>query len=329
MPEPGGAMPRYVIFYDSFQEGMWFKALHPDLAGSVLKPFTEVPDGIKHTVLAYDRPDIVLADGDEPILVVERTVEVPSGHNVGQRFARLAAAAQHRIPTVYFGPYSAYKHGGATQGPRYMNLRLFMAIDDMNTIEDASVVTIRWPIDKDFEIIQTPEKDDRMREYLILFFRLYKSHGVPGMTSVLADQAFVAEQDAEEAHFIAREVANPDQYKVPPNSVEIGPPSAMACLKGVAHNLDPRVDVLVYNVGMRQIRSDPYTGMAILYAYLYSGGMRKEERKVKLVLWFPHISLETWRAASARTPHAKQIRLYRDVADGIVFVDKYVPSPDF
>ena len=45
-------------------------------------------------VLSYDRPDIILVDGDTPILVVEETVEVPSGHNVGQRFARIAAAAQ-------------------------------------------------------------------------------------------------------------------------------------------------------------------------------------------------------------------------------------------
>ena len=93
------------IYYDSIQEGHWFKKLHPKLDSAELHPFPSKGKGDVRLakVLAYDRPDIVLTDHDEPILVVERTVEVPSGHNVGQRFARLAAAAQMRVPCVYFG----------------------------------------------------------------------------------------------------------------------------------------------------------------------------------------------------------------------------------
>jgi len=117
------------ILYDSIQEGEWFKGLHPKLNNATMAPFPRNPNNEKIAkVLSYDRPDIVLIDNNSPILVLERTREVPSGHNVGQRFARLVAAAQMQVPSVYFGPYKAYKHGNDTAGPRYMNLRLFYAI---------------------------------------------------------------------------------------------------------------------------------------------------------------------------------------------------------
>ena len=110
----------FEIYYDDLQEGMWFKSLNPSFGEAVLHPITGASsvNPALAPVLQYDRPDIVLTDSGKPILVIERTVEVPSGHNVGQRFARLAAAAQAKIPLVYFGPYAAYKHGGETQGPR-------------------------------------------------------------------------------------------------------------------------------------------------------------------------------------------------------------------
>ena len=122
----------YGVFCDSLQEGMWFKNLHPDFANASLMVIPgsqreQKKYGIDR-VLQYDRPDIVLKDNNRVIFVLERTVEVPSGHNVGQRFGRLVASAKERIPVVYFGPYMAYKHGGDTAGPRYMNLRLFYSL---------------------------------------------------------------------------------------------------------------------------------------------------------------------------------------------------------
>jgi len=108
------------IYYDSLQEGTWFKSMHDDLKDARLIAINDIKSGTPVSkALEYDRPDIILADNGIPILVIERTIEVPTGHNVGQRFARLAAAAEAKIPLVYFGPYMARKHGGITSGPRY------------------------------------------------------------------------------------------------------------------------------------------------------------------------------------------------------------------
>ena len=53
------------------------------------------------------------------------------------------------MPVVYFGPYVARKHGGVTEGPRYMNLRLFYALDVLARINSTAVTTIDLAIDED------------------------------------------------------------------------------------------------------------------------------------------------------------------------------------
>jgi hypothetical protein len=314
-----------IIYYDSLQEGLWFQDLHPELAGSELRPFPPASGQTEplRSVLAFDRPDIILVDGTRPILVVERTVEVPSGHNVSQRFARLVAAAQRGVPVVYFGPYAAYKHGGATQGPRYMNLRLFFALDELARIEKTAITIINWPIDTDFEVIQTPSiRDARMKEYMDLFFTLYKRHRLPGMLPQIMASSFERRQEEERQRFIATQVQKPEQYNVPPPSVVLGPTCVIAEL--ARHNPTElsHEETVFYGVGMRYIRSDPYTGTALLYAYLYCGGLGTRSRN--LVLHFPHITKEMWIKAS-RT-NRKDTRLFKLAADGIVFADGYLPK---
>jgi hypothetical protein len=125
-------MSDFTILYDEPQESAWFRALHTDFQTAKERSITSAQSlPAVRDVLKYDRPDIILLDGDHPILAIEETVEVPSGHNVGQRFVRVAAAAEAGIPFLYFSPYAANKHRGETAGPRYMNVRLFHAIDVM------------------------------------------------------------------------------------------------------------------------------------------------------------------------------------------------------
>lgn len=316
------------IYYDSYNEGVWFKNLHPRLSGAVLYPFpapAATPPQLGR-VLGYDRPDIFLVDSGTPILVIERTIEVPSGHNVGQRFARLVAAAENRVPVVYFGPYSAYKHGGATAGPRYMNLRLFFALERMAEIEQTAVVTIRWPVDVSFEILQTPKKDERMRRFMALFFELYDKHGLEGINEPLMASQFEREQEAERQAFIQAEVVRPDEYEGPPPSVQIIPANRLP--PGIKLTVEQRAltESVLYSVGMTYIRSDPYTGMAMLYAYLYCGGLAQRTRN--LFLLFPNITTEEWSRTATRTPNAKHIRLYKIAADGILFADGYLTKEE-
>jgi hypothetical protein len=311
------------IYYDSLQEGMWFRDLHNSLTNVPLEPFPSInAPPLIAAALIYDRPDVILANDQlEPILILERTVEVPSGHNVGQRFARLVGAAKLRVPAVYFGPFKAMKHGGITRGPRYMNMRLFHAVDEMVRIEDTAITIINWPVDSRCEILQTPQRDIHIREYLDLFFRHYSVQGSNGIVNYLMQSNFEVERRHERQLFARNEIRNPNQYDIPPPSVEIVPTTILRARYNIDHSSLKFPETVLYNVGMTYVRSDPYTGSAMLYSYLYCGGIPTSTRN--LILQFPIISIAMWRAVG-NTGKRKDERLFRMVADGIQFSDGYV-----
>ena len=320
-----GVIDLFYIFCDSIQEGLWFKKLDPHLSEAEL---VTIPSNITdqrrygiESVLIYDRPDIILKEDNEIIFVLERTIEVPSGHNVGQRFGRLVAAARAHIPVAYFGPYAAYKHGADTAGPRYMNLRLFYSLANVARFYDTAVTTINWPVDEHYEVIKKPEKDVRICEYLKLFFSHYDVYGMNGINRFIANSTFQQGQTEEQQRFAATEVRNPEQYDLPPASVEIITYEAFARTYGeLPASLDSTRDVLVYHIGMNYIRSDPYTGMAALYYYLYTTA-----RNLTQILHFPNITSTQWRAQNSAS---KTYRMFKEFCNGILFSDGLVLQAD-
>lgn len=310
----------YEIFCDSLQEGLWFKRLNDCFSEAelVVIPNSQREQrlyGIEH-VLQYDRPDIILRDNGNVIFVLERTVEVPSGHNVGQRFGRLVAAAKERIPVVYFGPYMAYKHGGATAGPRYMNLRLFYSLKNVANYFNTAVTTINWPVDQNCEVLKTPLKDARLIEYLDLFMRYYNANGSLGLTEYIKESDFQAEQYIEQEMFAENEVQNPEQYDTPPDSVEIMPVAQFERRYARLLYRDTNIRYIeLYHVGMTYIRSDPYAGMAALYHYLYGSDA------VVQILHFPNIQFDEWCKLRKTT---KTYRMFKDFSYAILFNDQLV-----
>ena len=320
-------MPNFTIVYDEPQEAEWFRSLNSAFANARESTIADASrsSGIRQ-VLAYDRPDIVLLDDEIPILVVEETVEVPSGHNVGQRFARIAAAAEVGVPFLYFGPYVAMKHGGATAGPRYMNVRLFHALGAVERIKGSAVTTINWPVDENFEVRRDPAKDTDVKEYIATFLKIYSSHQKNNhLNKGILHSAFHNRMVAERELFVNTVVRNPEQYDAPPPSVDILTPLEFSERHSQQSGiLSEFYKLVIYKIGARSIRSDPYTGTAILYKYLYVS----EYPSRALVLWFPYITEAMWRKV-ATNANRKDVRLFRMAADAMLFADGLVPSIDF
>jgi len=304
------------FLYDEPQEAAWFRNLDPRLSNIPMARIGDTNESSKVSrVLSYDRPDIVLIDGEQPILSIEETIEVPSGHNVGQRFARLAAASEASVPALYFGPYVAKKHGGKTAGPRYVNLRLFKALDRMIEITGGAVITLNWPVDENFEIRRDPQKDKYVREFMKLFLDEYDVVGFNQINNSILGSSFFKQAIARRTEFIETSIRRKDDYEKPPNSVEILNRNDFYRRFQINSNCK---DILVYKVGMKKIRSDPYTGMAMLYDYLY---VKRKDRA--LALWFPEISSNDWKSA-AQNKKRKDIRLYLHSADIIIFSDGWM-----
>ena len=125
---------------------------------------------------------------------------------------------------------------------------------------------------------------------------------------------------ARAGHFARSSIRNPSQYDSPPDSVSILTPAEFRRRHGeIDDGLLGYAELVVYKIGMRKIRSDPYTGTSLMYRYLYV--LRDPKRA--LVLWFPEIEVSKWQEAVA-SGGRKDVRLYSVAADAILFSDKLV-----
>ena len=196
-----------------------------------------------------------------------------------------------------------------------MNLRLFYSLQNVSDIFNTSITTINWPVDRNYEVLKTPKKDIRMRQYMELLIDYYTQYGMNGLTEYIKNSQFQANQIIEQQFFAESEIRNPEQYDYPPESVQILTISRFErtyCqLPGRFKNNVDRV--VVYNVGMTYIRSDPYAGMAALYYYLYC-----EDRTAQILL-FPNISLAEWNELGRNT---KTYRMFKEFGDAILFQDR-------
>ena len=95
------------------------------------------------------------------MLVIEITSEVPTGHNVGQRFARLVRAIELGIPTIYYFPFDAKKHGQYSSVCN-LNIRLLAAAKKMYEIHNTPLLCVNWPTDKHGELITDGTENEVM-----------------------------------------------------------------------------------------------------------------------------------------------------------------------
>lgn len=314
-------MSNFLIIYDEPQEAFWFKSLNKIFHDAPIQSITEASRNPHvQDVLKYDRPDIILLYQGKPVLVIEETVEVPSGHNVGQRFPRLVAAAEHNVPVIYFGPYVARKHGGDTEGPRYMNLRLFYALENLSQVTGTAVATINWPVDEYCEIRKDKDKDNEIKEYIDAF--LFGLINYPNeINEYLLNSNIYNRLEREKEDFI-KALKRASGYDAPPDSLQILDINDFHRQYGVAQSFLPNIsEVVIYQIGSKNLRSDPYTGMAMLYHYLYI----ELHQNRSLILYFPKITIANWRALN---PITKTKRLFKHAADAIIFEDGFLKKQE-
>ena len=126
------------IYCDALQEGEWFKGISLNFRNAELLEINSRGSNPKliEEIIEYDRPDIILVIDKKIKIVLEKTEEVPTGHNVGQRFARIVKSAELRIPFIYFCPFVAMKHGKYANRC-FINARLFTAIENIRHSESS------------------------------------------------------------------------------------------------------------------------------------------------------------------------------------------------
>lgn len=308
----------YKVYYDAYQEARWFTKQVPllnDLPDSDLIPLNTVTNNPEIArMLRYDKPDIIVAQDDKVVLAFEKTTEVPTGHNVGQRFARIVCSAEERVPFVYFFPFVARKHGTYTS-VCWVNARLFDATRNLSKFHSIPILPVDWPVDTDYELIRDGTQDRFVSKVLTELFNNNFSLSTP----IIKEVYKTMEEKYNEA--VTR---HPSYADLPNTALIVRTGDYISGLKDrIPINLpdyfSSREKSLIYTIGMRYVRSDPYTGTQLIYDYAKCRkGPSKTDRDVNLVLYMPHITYEMWNKAS-RSLSRKDVKLFSIFSDAIQF----------
>jgi len=311
------------IYCDALQEGEWFKNLSPNFKDADILSIKDRGKNprIIDELIEYDRPDIILVIDGKVKLALEKTEEVPTGHNVGQRFARIVKSAEVSIPFIYFCPFVAMKHGKYANRC-FINARLFTAIQNMSKIHNVSILVMNWVTDADYELIRTGEED---REIKLLIKELFNKNFQFEKSEIINDLQRKMEEERK-----AR-IAMHSSYDEPPNTVKIIDTSNLIRdLKEKFGNFKiPKLfiknkETVFYTLGMTPEncrREDPFTGMQLVYDYYWCRtGPKITDRKRNLVLNIPLVDKKRWLSANPNEPHKKR-HLYYTIPDALVLKD--------
>lgn len=104
--------------------------LRPLVESDASRPreFHAIPTHIKQ-ILYLDAPDLIIELDGKPILALEISTEAGTGHNVFQRFGRLAAAVERRVPTFYIYPEAVFVRREASARYDRLNPLIFTALE--------------------------------------------------------------------------------------------------------------------------------------------------------------------------------------------------------
>ena len=110
--------------------------------------FHTMPDHIKQ-ILYLDAPDLIVELDSEPIFSIEVSTEAGTGHNVFQRFARLAASVENNVPAFYIYPEAVIinRTKGNTTKWDSINPLVFRALDNVMSIYRIPALFYYFPSD--------------------------------------------------------------------------------------------------------------------------------------------------------------------------------------
>lgn len=307
------------IYYDSLTEASWFQELNPifyNATFEIIKTRGSNPEIIEDITM-YDKPDIIVLKDNSPILVLEKTSEVPTGHNVGQRFARLVRAIELGIPTIYYYPFDAKKHGEYA-GICNLNIRLLEASFKILDIHNTPLLSVNWLTDSHGELITDGSENITLKNIL----KDYIESGFDkNCTSFKTHIAYMKNE------YNARLKKRPSYRKMPP-SIKTYTTKDFCSefnIENVPEDFLAKEYTYVYKIGMNPSsckRQDPYTGTQFIYDYILCRyGPSVTEKKANLVLYFPNLDSVTWFIKNPNNPNTKSCNWYL-TANAFLFVDK-------
>jgi len=123
------------------------------------KTFHRMPARIKE-ILYLDSPDIIISVSDIPLISIEISEEAGTGHNVFQRFSRLAAAVENNVAAFYIYPEAVWINRTKSNTQRWdvLNPLIFKTMENMMRIYDIPAFIYFFPTDYQGDTRREPSK---------------------------------------------------------------------------------------------------------------------------------------------------------------------------
>ena len=108
--------------------------------------FHTMPDHLRK-ILYLDCPDIIVEKDGEPLFSIEESKEAGTGHNVFQRFARLAASVENKVPAFFIYPQAKLVYRESNDSIRWDNINplIFKAMDSMMALYEIPAFLFYFP----------------------------------------------------------------------------------------------------------------------------------------------------------------------------------------
>jgi len=322
----------FEIWCDNITEGKWLKELVSSLADSpvtVLKQnLDKSPPYIQH-LLRYDRPDNIVAYRKKPILIIEKTVDTPSGHRAGQRFARFVNAAEEGVASVYFVPKTRWKEGDG--GPRNIDARAVEALLKMMKIHEGVFLIVFWSVDNNYEVIRDSWAFDDLKSCVSVIIDSIR-RGVPN--SQIASLQVIQNLKQKMEEYVKNQPIHSSRRFKP-----ISTDRLISYIKSKGYRHVPEIgfllekkNSLLYTAGTKAtpIRSDPYAGYLTCLDYYYCRtGPSISERTMNICIEWPYAPYSIWTKKSDERINrgkraTKEIRICHHFSDLIMLKDSLV-----
>lgn len=311
--------------------------------------FHTMPDHIKK-ILYLDAPDLIVEIDHEPIFSIEVSTEAGTGHNVFQRFARLAASVENNVPSFYIYPEAVIVHRQNSSKWDEINPLIFKALEHVMSIYNIPSLFYYFPSDfRDYEEnpMDSPSlsskglKFDPNRNYsgspsgtdsemqnmfsaINEIIAINERFGVvAGREKLLANRVIIDRKDFMQNEFSGK---GGNFSMSPLSATQILPTDYILNYLSKYENasyqigelLKSRDQTIVYQVDSKTFRSDPYAGCIAAIDYLKCReGKTFEERRYNLVtIWGKLIVDNENQTIQIITEHESSIKSLSDSVKG-------------
>lgn len=314
----------YIIDHTDLRKHECLKRRIQESDASKPTAFHAVPDHIKK-ILYLDAPDIIVELDANPIFTIEESKEAGTGHNVFQRFSRLAASAENGIPAFYIYPEAVLvERQNGTVKWDVINPLICYALERLMAAFCTPALLFFYPtnypstdiqresrrnkgilLHDDVRYLSCPRVNEEMTELFECINLVLKRVGRKGLSAVSELMGFEQIKRRREWHMqylYANAKGRSPNDMSPLSSTSIVPTtailkylSATAGAQDIQGLLTSREQTVVYHVDAL-FKGDPYPGaLAAIDYMLCRNGRTFEDRDKNLVMVWGKFFYETER----------------------------------